>query len=72
LTDLRRDGELSVRLEVETDELRSSVGAKSNQAGVGIPKGTSAVDHATNTILAYVFGKRTNDVFKQSKALLAP
>jgi len=26
---------------------------------VSIPKGTSAVDHATNTILAYVFGKRT-------------
>jgi len=27
---------------------------------------------ATNTILAYVFGKRTDDVFKQLKALLAP
>jgi len=38
-------------------------------AGVGIPKGTSAVDHATNTILAYVFGKRTDDVFKNLKAL---
>lgn len=29
--------------------------------GVGIPKGTSAVDHATNTTLVYVFGKRTDD-----------
>lgn len=37
-------------------------------AGVGIPKGTSVVDHATNTILAYV----TDDVFKQLKALLDP
>jgi len=50
LTDLRRDGELSVRLEVETDEQWSYVGAKSNQRWccAGIPKGTSAVDHATN------------------------
>lgn len=37
-----------------------------------------AVDHAiyalwcTNTILAYVFGKRKDDVFKQLKALLKP
>jgi len=38
-------------------------------AGVGIPKGISAVDHATNTILSYVFGKRTDDVFKNLKAL---
>jgi len=30
------------------------------------------VDHATNTILAYVFGKRTDDVFKQLKALFDP
>jgi insertion element IS1 protein InsB len=35
-------------------------------------KGTSAVDHATNTILAYVFGKRKDDVFRQLKALLEP
>jgi len=74
LTDLRRDGELSVRLEVETDEQWSHVEAKSNQRWccAGIPKGTSAIDHATNTILAYVFGKRTSDVFKQLKALLNP
>lgn len=36
------------------------------------PQGTSAVDHATNTVLAYVFGKRKDDVFKQLKALLEP
>jgi insertion element IS1 protein InsB len=31
-----------------------------------------AVDHATNTVLAYVFGQRKDDVFKQLKTLLAP
>jgi len=41
-------------------------------AGVGIPKGTSAVDHATNTVLAYVFGKRTDDVFKNARRCLPP
>jgi insertion element IS1 protein InsB len=30
------------------------------------------VDHTTHTILAYVFGKRKDDVFKQLKALLEP
>ena len=29
-------------------------------------------DHATNTVLAYVFGKRKDEVFKQLKALLTP
>jgi IS1 family transposase len=29
-----------------------------NPTNAGVAKGTSAVDHATNTILAYVFGKR--------------
>ena len=31
-----------------------------------------AVDHATNTVIAYVFGKRQDVVFKQLKALLEP
>jgi len=36
------------------------------------PKGTSAIDHASSTILAYVFGRRKDDVFKQLEALLEP
>lgn len=36
------------------------------------PPGTSAVDHVTNTVLAYVFGKRMGVVFQDLKALLAP
>ena len=31
-----------------------------------------AVDHATNTVLAYVFGKRRDIVFQDLKVLLAP
>lgn len=31
-----------------------------------------AVDHATNIVLAYVFGKRKDGVFKNLKALLEP
>jgi insertion element IS1 protein InsB len=45
----------------------SYVGSKSNQRWLWY-----AVDHATNTVLAYVFGKRKDEVFKQLKALLEP
>ncbi|MSP28303.1 MAG: transposase, partial [Methylococcales bacterium] len=45
----------------------SYVGNKSNQRWLW-----HAVDHTTNTVLAYVFGKRKDDVFKQLKTLLAP
>ena len=31
-----------------------------------------AVDHATNNVLAFVFGRRKDSVFKQLKALLEP
>ncbi|MBO9482404.1 IS1 family transposase [Salinisphaera sp. G21_0] len=31
-----------------------------------------AVDHFTNTVLAYVFGKRNDEVFKKLKELLEP
>lgn len=31
-----------------------------------------AIDHWTGTVLAYVFGRRTDEVFLQLKALLAP
>ena len=31
-----------------------------------------AVDHATNTVLAYVFGRRKDEMFKKLKELLEP
>jgi IS1 family transposase len=43
------------------------VGNKSNQRWLW-----HAVDYATNTVLAYVFGKRKDTVFQELKALLAP
>ena len=49
------------------DEQWSYVGNKSNQRWLWY-----AVDHATNTVLAYVFGKRKDVVFKKLKALLEP
>jgi len=63
---------LEVRLErvceeAEMDEQGSFVGNKSNQRWLW-----HAVDHATNTVLAYVFGKRKDTVFQELKKLLAP
>jgi insertion element IS1 protein InsB len=54
-------------LEAELDEQWSFVGNKSNQRWLWC-----AVGHATNTVLAYVFGKRKDTVFQDLKALLAP
>ena len=61
-----------VRLEraceaAELDEQWSFVGNKSNPRWLWY-----AVDHATNAVLAYVFGKRRDTVFQDLKALLAP
>ena len=53
--------------EAEIDEQWSFVEKKSNQRWIWY-----AVDHSTNTILAYVFGKRKDVVFKELKALLEP
>jgi insertion element IS1 protein InsB len=69
---LNASGNLVVRLElaceeVEMDEQWSFVGNKSNQRWLWY-----AVDHAANTVLAYVFGKRKDVVFKKLKALLEP
>lgn len=50
--------------EAEMDEQSSFVSNKSNQRWLW-----HAVDHATNTVLAYVFGKRKDEVFKKLKAL---
>ena len=71
LFELNANGGLEVRLEVackvEMDEQWSYVGNKSNQRWLWY-----AVDHATNTVLAYVFGKRKDEVFKELKTLLEP
>lgn len=71
LSNLNADGGLEVRLELaletELDEQWSYVGNKSNQRWLWY-----AVDHATNTVLSYVFGKRNDDVFLKLKELLEP
>lgn len=53
--------------EAELDEQWSFVGKKSNQRWLW-----HAVDHKTNTVLAYVFGKRKDIVFHKLKKLLEP
>jgi insertion element IS1 protein InsB len=62
---------MAIRLEsfceAEMDEQWSYVGKKSKQRGIW-----HAIDHVTSTVLAYVFGKRKDEVFKQLKALLQP
>ena len=68
LFELNADGGLEVRLEaaceVEMDEQWSYVGNTSNQRWLWY-----AVDHATNTVLAYVFGKRKDDKLLTRKTL---
>ncbi len=49
------------------DEQWSYVGNKSNQRWLWF-----AIDHASNTLLAYVFGKRQDEVFLSLKTLLEP
>ncbi len=51
----------------ELDEQWSFVGSKSNQRWLWY-----AVDHKTNTVLAYVFGKRKDEIFRKLKELLEP
>ena len=53
-------------IEVEADEQWSFVEKKSNQRWIWY-----AVDHATNTILAYAFGKRKDAIFKVLKDRLS-
>ena len=53
--------------EAEIDEQWAYVLKKSNQRWLWY-----AVDHATNTVLAYVFGRRKDEVFKKLKELLEP
>lgn len=49
------------------DEQWSYVGKKSEQRWLWY-----AIDHATSTVLAYVFGRRKDEVFKKLQALLEP
>jgi IS1 family transposase/transposase-like protein len=61
------DLEVSVgkSIDAEVDEQWSFVQKKSNQRWLWY-----AIDHKTNTILAYVFGKRKDKVFKKLQKLL--
>ena len=54
-------------LSSELDEMWSYVGKKANQRWLW-----HAIDHHTGKLLAYVFGRRKDDVFLRLKALLEP
>ena len=68
-SELLAQGQRTIRLEpaleAERDEQWSDVGKKSNPRWLWY-----AVDHATNTVLAYVFGRRKDMVFQQLQSLL--
>ena len=53
--------------EAELDEMWSFVGKKGNPRWLW-----HAIDHQTGAVLAYVFGRRTDEVFLKLKALLEP
>jgi insertion element IS1 protein InsB len=53
--------------EAEMDEMWSFVGKKGNPRWLW-----HAIDHHTGAVLAYVFGRRKDEVFLQLKALLEP
>jgi len=61
LVDIQQAGE------AEIDEMWSFVGKKGNQRWLW-----HAIDHQTGAVLAYVFGRRKDEVFLQLKALLEP
>ena len=54
-------------VKVEIDEMWSFVGNKKNQRWLW-----HAIDHKTGKILAYVFGRRKDEVFKKLRKLLMP
>jgi len=64
-----RDDELAQRrgLTSELDEMWSYVGKKAEPRWLW-----HAIDHASGTVLAYVFGRRKDTVFLQLKELLEP
>jgi IS1 family transposase/transposase-like protein len=53
--------------EAEMDEMWSFVGRKDNPRGLW-----HAIDHQTGKVLAYVFGRRKDEVFLKLQALLDP
>jgi insertion element IS1 protein InsB len=53
--------------DAELDEMWSFVGKRSNQRWLW-----HAIDHKTGEILAYVFGRRKDEVFKKLRNLLMP
>jgi insertion element IS1 protein InsB len=53
--------------ETEVDEMWSYVGRKKDQRWLW-----HAIDHRSGKILAYVFGRRQDEVFLKLKALLEP
>ncbi len=53
--------------EVEMDEMWSFVGSKANQRWLW-----HAIDRVTGEVLAYVFGRRKDEVFLELKDLLEP
>jgi insertion element IS1 protein InsB len=53
--------------EVEVDEMWSFVGKKQEQRWLW-----HAIEHCTGAVLAYVFGRRQDEVFLRLKALLEP
>ena len=61
LVDIQQAGE------AELDEMGSFVGKKGNPRWLW-----HAIDHQTGAVLAYVFGRRTDEVFLTRKALLEP
>ncbi len=61
-----QEAELDEQWSFPSAALRTGVGDKSNQRWLW-----HVVDHATNTVLAYVFSKRKDTVFQDLKALLA-
>ncbi len=61
--DIERAGEA----EAEMDEMWSFVGHKGNPRWLW-----HAIDHQTGAVLAYVFGRRQDAVFRKLKALLEP
>ena len=68
---IRHPDEVTVAIErageAEMDEMWSFVGRKKDQRWLW-----HAIDHATGAVLAYVFGRRKDEVFLQLKALLEP
>jgi insertion element IS1 protein InsB len=68
---LLNPAEVMVRIrladEAEVDEMWAFVGRKKDQRWLW-----HAIDHRTGKVLAYVFGRRQDEVFLQLKALLEP